>query len=29
VSDDSERHQRAITSIKMALRGKLLTPPAE
>jgi AcrR family transcriptional regulator len=29
VSDDSDRHQRAITSIKMALRGKLLTPPAE
>jgi AcrR family transcriptional regulator len=26
VSDDSERHQRAVTSIKMALRGDLLTP---
>ncbi len=29
VSDDPDRHQRAITSIKMALRGALLTPPAE
>ena len=27
VSDDPERHQRAITSIKMALRGSLVTPP--
>ena len=27
VSDDPARHQRAITSIKMALRGDLLTPP--
>jgi hypothetical protein len=27
VSDDSERHQRAVTSIKMALRGDLLSPP--
>ena len=26
VSDDSERHQRAVTSIKMALRGDLLSP---
>jgi AcrR family transcriptional regulator len=26
VSDDSERHQRAVTSIKMALRGDLLIP---
>ena len=26
VSDDSERHQRAVTSIKMALRGDLLKP---
>jgi AcrR family transcriptional regulator len=26
VSDDSDRHQRAVTSIKMALRGKLLKP---
>lgn len=29
VSDDPDRHQRAITSIKMALRGALLTPPVE
>ncbi len=29
VSDDPDRHQRAITSIKMALRGDLLTPPPE
>lgn len=29
VSDDPERHQRAITSIKMALRGELLAPPPE
>ena len=29
VSDDSDRHQRAITSIKMVLRGDLLTPPPE
>jgi AcrR family transcriptional regulator len=28
VSDDSDRHQRAITSISMALRGDLLTPPS-
>lgn len=27
VSDDSERHQLAITSIKMALRGSLVLPP--
>ena len=27
VSDDSDRHQRAVTSIKMALRGELLSPP--
>ena len=27
VSDDSSRHQRAVTSIKMALRGDLLSPP--
>ncbi len=26
VSDDSDRHQRAVTSIKMALRGNLLKP---
>jgi AcrR family transcriptional regulator len=26
VSDDSERHERAITSIKMALRGVLISP---
>ena len=26
VSDDSERHERAITSIKMVLRGQMLTP---
>ena len=26
VSDDSDRHQRAVTSIKMALRGDLLKP---
>ncbi len=29
VSDDSDRHERAITSIKMVLRGDLLTPPSE
>jgi len=29
VSDDSERHQRAITSIQMVLRGDLLTPLEE
>jgi AcrR family transcriptional regulator len=28
VSDDSKRHQRAITSIKMALRGELVVQPA-
>lgn len=28
VSDDSERHLRATTSIKMALRGQLVEPPA-
>jgi len=28
VSDDSERHQLAITSIKMALRGSLVSAPA-
>jgi AcrR family transcriptional regulator len=27
VSDDSERHELAITSIKMALRGSLVSPP--
>lgn len=27
VSHDSNRHQRAVTSIKMALRGDLLSPP--
>ena len=26
VSDDSVRHKRAITSIKMALRGELIAP---
>jgi AcrR family transcriptional regulator len=26
VSDDSARHERAITSIKMVLRGQMLTP---
>ena len=26
VSDDSKRHERAITSVKMALRGQLITP---
>jgi AcrR family transcriptional regulator len=29
VSGDSERHQRAITSIQMVLRGELLTPLQE
>ncbi len=28
VSDDSERHERAVTSIKMAVRGQLLTNAA-
>ncbi len=28
VSDDSDRHERAITSIKMVLRGDLLTTAA-
>ena len=28
VSDDTKRHQRAITSIKMALRGELVVRPA-
>jgi hypothetical protein len=27
VSDNSERHELAITSIKMALRGSLVSPP--
>jgi hypothetical protein len=29
VSDDNERHQHAITSIKMALRGRLVANGAE
>jgi len=29
VSDDSERHQQAITSIKMALRGELVSTSAD
>lgn len=28
VSDDSDRHQRAISSIKMAMRGELFAPPS-
>ncbi len=29
VSNDSDRHQRAIDSIKLVLRGRLVTPPSK
>ena len=28
VSDDAKRHERAITAIKLALRGELISPTA-